>query len=378
MSDKQTILVTTAKYVTPYLEKEIRELGYEPEVVRATGVEFKGTKEDCLRLNLHLRTAYRVLWLMDEFEANDLEELYNNALEVDWENWIDPFEGYVSLQTSVFQDGINDTRMPSLKCKDAIMDRMREVYDVRPDAGPDTDKSVIYLYWSRNQVRLFADTSGTPLNRRGYRLDPFKAPMQETLAAAVLMETIWREGRNVVNPMCGSGTLIIEALLRASHIAPGTLRDNFGFMHLKPFEDLDWDTMVEEAKSKEIKVPDGMFVASDRDRKAISAAKENAERAGVGQNILFRTCDFRDTMIPKGRGIVILNPEYGLRLGEEYKLERVYSGIGDFFKHRCKGYRCYVFTGNLNLAKKVGLSTEKRTPFYNADVECRLLEYQVY
>ncbi len=222
------------------------------------------------------------------------------------------------------------------------------------------------------------NTSGRKLADRNYRKIPHKAPMQETLAAAVIMATGYDGSVPLVNPMCGSGTLAIEAALIASGRAPGLLRGNFGFMHHMGFDADAWKTMRIEAKKIRNKGPIAPIIATDIDERAIWAARKNAETAGVHHMIQFDECDFAATMIPPEDGIVILNPEYGERLGETSELEGTYKRIGDFLKQSCAGWTGYVFTGNLDLAKKIGLRISRRLEFMNAKIDCRLLKYELY
>jgi len=182
----------------------------------------------------------------------------------------------------------------------------------------------------------------------------------------------------LVNPMCGSGTLAIEAALIASGRAPGLLRSNFGFMHYKGFDADTWSDMRRAAKKIRHKGSVAPIVATDHDDRAIDAARRNAETAGVHHMIQFEVCDFSDTTIPADQGIVLLNPEYGERLGEVDDLQKTYKRIGDFFKQRCPGWTGYIFTGNLDLAKKVGLKVTRRIEFLNAKIDCRLLKYDLY
>jgi putative N6-adenine-specific DNA methylase len=265
-----------------------------------------------------------------------------------------------------------------VKCKDAVVDRIKEKRGRRPDTGPEKDRVVIHLYWKRNQCQVFLDTSGEPLSRRGYRMIPLKAPMQETLSAAVVLATGWSGDGNFINPMCGSGTLAVEAALIALGRAPGLLRNNYGFMHLKGFDDSSWKALRRKIRAEAKDQLNGRIVATDISRQAIEAGKKNAMTAGVERFIEFGVCDFSETPVPAGGGRVVLNPEYGERMGEIETLAGIYRGIGDFFKKKCKGYTGYVFTGNLDLAKKVGLRTKRKILFYNGAIECRLLEYDLY
>jgi putative N6-adenine-specific DNA methylase len=202
--------------------------------------------------------------------------------------------------------------------------------------------------------------------------------MQETLAAAVIMASGWNGRSHFINPMCGSGTLAIEAALLGLNRAPGIFRNNFGFMHIREFNKPLWNDLRTKAKREAKKTLDCRIIATDVSKEAVIAAKNNASTAGVEHLIEFGVCDYADTTVPEGKGIVILNPEYGERMGKIKELKRVYSGIGDFFKQKCRGYTGFIFTGNLELAKKVGLRTKRRIQFFNSGIECRLLEYELY
>jgi putative N6-adenine-specific DNA methylase len=202
--------------------------------------------------------------------------------------------------------------------------------------------------------------------------------MQETLAAAVVLATGWLGDGSFINPMCGSGTLAIEAALIALDRPPGSLRGNFGFMHLLGYNETLWQELREVARKRSRKAMVGRIIATDINPDAIDAAKKNAVTAGVEQVIEFSVCDFAATEVPASGGVVVMNPEYGERMGEVPELEPVYKGIGDFLKQKCGGYTGYVFTGSPALAKKVGLKPKRRVPFWNSGIECRLLEFDLY
>jgi 23S rRNA G2445 N2-methylase RlmL len=371
------ILVTCAKGITPYLKAELLQLGFPVVSETAAGIATEGTFDDTLRLNLLLRTAHRVLFLIKDFTAESAEALYREVEKIPWENYID-MNGYICVTSSVDNPVIRDSRYANVKCKDAIVDRIRERRGRRPDSGPAQDKTVVNLYWKQSNCSLYFDTTGEPLSRRGYRKIPMAAPMQETLAAAVIMAAGWNGAGHFINPMCGSGTLAIEAALKGVNRAPGLLRNNFGFMHLKGFDKSRWDDLRAQAKKDAKKTMRYRIIASDIDRESVNAARKNAATAGVGHLIEFAVCDFSETSVPDGGGIVMFNPEYGERMGQMRELESVYGGIGDFFKQKCRGYTGYIFTGNLDLAKRVGLKAKRRLPFYNGSIECRLLEFELY
>ena len=315
---------------------------------------------------------------------------------------------------------ITDSRFVNVKVKDAIVDRMRDKCGRRPDSGPDKDKAVVHVYWKNDQTDVYLDTSGERLSLRGYRKIPLQAPMQETLAAAVIMATGWKGERNFINPMCGSGTLAIEAAFIALNRAPGLLRNNYGFMFIKEFPEDFWKELRKKAKANARKILPAKIIATDIDKTAVIAAKQNAQTAGVDHLIEFNTCSYETTPIPEDGGIIILNPPYGERMGainkkpystdfrgsreaviqgrkiilrksadrqdksihinaKEFQiLEATYQGIGDFFKKIGGGYRGYIFTGNLEMIKKIGLRTKRRIIFFNGEIECRLLEYELY
>ncbi|MBL8025681.1 MAG: class I SAM-dependent RNA methyltransferase, partial [Fibrobacteres bacterium] len=206
----------------------------------------------------------------------------------------------------------------------------------------------------------------------------YAAPLQEPLAAAIIMATNWKPGMPFVNPMCGSGTLAIEAALMAVKKAPGLLRKNYGFMHVKKFRKGYYDECISELKEGQLTPESLPITLSDWDEKALEAAEENASKAGVKELLRFEYCAYQDTTLYDEPFTVILNPEYGIRLGNEDELADTYKSIGDFFKKRCAGSMGYVFSGNMDLLKKVGLAPKRRIPFFSAKIECRLYEFELY
>lgn len=374
---KSKIVATCAKGVAPYLQAEMHTLDYRVHSAGEGAVETDGFLEDAMRLNLHLRTTHRILYLYHVFTASTPDELYRGMVRLPWEEVLET-DGYVCVTSYAENPSVRDGRIVNLKGKDAVADRFRQVSGRRPDSGANRDHTVIHIYWKHNRVAVYLDTSGDSLSKRGYRKIPRAAPMQETLAAAVLAAAGWQGEGHFINPMCGSGTLAIEAALISLNRAPGLVRDNYGFMHIKGFKPSVWREMRTKARKSAQKQLSGRIVASDFDAEAIEAARQNARTAGVEHLIEFHLADYRRTPIPEGNGMIMLNPAYGERLGEIAALEALYQGIGDFFKQQGHGYRGYVFTGNLALAKKIGLKTKCRIPFFNGEIECRLLGYELY
>lgn len=374
---KNRLLITCAPNLSEWLRKEIESLGHKVLLVRKTGIEIEGTLADTMRLNLWLRTAFAVLYMLYEFECPDAEALYRAAVKLPWEDII-PANEYVSIVSYVENPTINNSMFPNLKLKDAIVDRILKKEHRRVDSGPERSNIVINLYWKDDRAWLYLNTSGNKLADRGYRRIPHKAPMQETLAAAVMMATGYTGEMPLVTPMCGSGTLAIEGALLAQNRAPGLLRANFGFMHLKGFSEEAWKNVRWEAMKAGEKERNPRIIATDIDPKAVEAARKNAATAGVEHLIEFGVCDFAETPLPPAPFLVVMNPEYGQRMGEISQLEKVYARIGDFFKQKCQGLTGYIFTGNFDLAKKVHLTPSRKFPFFNADIDCRLLKYEMY
>lgn len=373
-----TLLVTCPDRIAPTLREEIEGMGYVVADAFATGVVLTGTVRDAMRLNLWCRTGYRVLSLLDEVWVHNPDGLYSFARTIEWERWI-PSTGMITVHGVARHHTVRDTRFPMLRVKDAIVDRLRERNGSRPDASPDHSGASVYLRWDDDdRCSLWIDTTGVPLTRRGYRHNPWRAPMHEALAAAIVRLTGWDPATPFVNPMCGSGTLAVEAALAGANIPPGIFRNHFSFMGLVGYEQDVWQEMREAAEGERRMEGVGPIIASDNDPGAISAARENARSAGVESLIRFETCDVAETTVPEEPGVIIVNPGYGARMGEEEELAPLYKRIGDMFKTRCQGYSAFVFTGSRLLAGSVGLRASARIPLYNSTIDTRLLRYQMY
>lgn len=381
-TDKSTLLVTCGRGLSEILRGEIEALGFAVDSTHETGVELTGDIYAAMTLNLHLRTAFNVMYLLKEFECRNPEQLYHRTYDIPWEDIIAP-EEYVCVVGKVETRTIENTMYANLKIKDAIVDRISKSSGARPNSGKERDNVVVQAYWKDERCWIYLNTSGRKVSDRQYRRIPAMAPLRESLAAAIMMTTGYDGSGPLVCPMCGSGTLPIEAALIASRRVPGLIRSNYSFMHTKLYDEAAWKQMRADAlklskKRGKTEVKPQRIIATDIDASIVEAARRNAMTAGVDHLIEFGACDFADTEIPEGSGIVVLNPEYGMRLGEVKELEATYKRIGDFFKQKCAGYTGYIFTGNMQLAKKVGLRTSRKIPFWNADIECRLLKYELY
>lgn len=374
---KARVVITCSKRLAPYLEADVKELGFSVDRVFPTGVEITASASDCIRLNLNLRCASQVLYSLKTFRADSPDDVYRQVKSFRWEELLDT-AGYFSVTNQVDHPTVNNSMFVNVKVKDAIADGMRERVGKRPDSGSATDKAVIHLFWREDRAELFLDTSGETLSKHGYRKIPGKAPMLEGLAASTIMAGQWDRTSPFVNPMCGSSTIAIEAALVATNRRPGLYRTNYSFMHVKGFDEETYAREYRQLESQIREVPGLRIIATDISKDAIDISKVNAARAGVDQYISFAVCDFEETEIPQGHGVIYFNPEYGERLGEVAELEKTYARIGDFMKKKCQGYVGYIFTGNLELAKKIGLKAKRRIEFYTAKLDCRLLEYELY
>lgn len=361
----------------PWLSQEVDELGFALQRTFQTGVEVEGTLEDCIRLNLNLRCASQVLYSLKRFRADRPEDVYDNVVKVPWEKLI-VNDGYFSVTSNVDHFTVNNSMFINVKVKDAVVDRIRDTTGSRPDSGPDQGQAVVHLFWKEEHAEIFIDSSGHTLAKHGYRKIPGKAPMLEALASAVIMATKWDRKSPFVNPMCGSGTLAIEALLIATNRRPGLFRDNYGFMYIQGYRDAMYSSERKRLYEQVKEVPGLYAIATDNRQDAINITKVNAEAADVDDMLKLNVCDFTETEIPEAPGVVCINPEYGERMGELSELEVTYKKIGDFLKQKCKGYLGYIYTGNLDLAKKIGLKSSRRIEFYSAKLDCRLLEYELY
>jgi len=374
---RSKIIISFLKRLAPYVEAEVKDLGFPIKDVFSSGIETEGSLNDCIKLNLNLRCASQVRYSLKWFEANHPDDVYQNLMTIDWENIIAP-DGYFSVTNSVDHPSVTNTMFINVRVKDAVVDRIRERTQSRPNSGPEMTGAVIHLHWRGDEAEVFIDTSGETLAKHNYRKIPGKAPMLEALASATIMASKWNAQSPFVNPMCGSGTLAIEAALMATDQRPGLLRENYAFMHFTGYNENIYKEELKTLRMRVKEIPNLKIIASDNRQDAIDISKVNAELAGVDHLIEFTLCDFADTTIPETPGVLFINPEYGERMGELTELETTYARLGDFMKKKCQGWMGYIFTGNMDLAKKIGLKANRRIEFYSAQLDCRLLEYELY
>ena len=244
----------------PYLRKEVEDLGFKVDHERLAGLEITGSLNDCMKLNLCLSTAHRVHFLLKKFEAHNADQLHEKLVSIPWEEYIDR-SGYVSVTSFIKNKTIDNTQFAQLKVKDAIVDRIRQETGARPDSGSDLNHTVVFLFWKNEEAMVYLDTSGESISRRGYRVQSHTAPMQETLAATIVQASKWELGQHFVNPMCGSGTIAIEAALKALNKPAGLLRPNYGIKHILGFDVGEWNSLRTDLKYQGNKDFEGRILA---------------------------------------------------------------------------------------------------------------------
>ena len=380
-TERTPIVLTCGRGCAAALCAELEALGYPAREESPTAVETAGNLRDAMIMNLWSRVANRVLFEVAAYQIHSPDDLYAAVAGLPWENWLRadiPFH----IHGVARHETIRDSRFAILRCKDAIADRFVEKTGRRPDSVSSPDAAAgIMLHWEGRVAKIYLDTSGVPLSHRGYRWRPWTAPLRETLAAALLVELGWgaREPAGaLVSPMCGSGTLAIEAAWMAQRRAPGLERREFSFLCYNEVDTATWKELRLEAEDQFRAAPPVTIIASDIESGAIGSARDNAERARVKELIQFHTCDFRDTPLPAIPSLVVMNPGYGERVSEEEKLAPLYESIGNWLKAKCQGSRAGILTGNPELARRIQLHPARRVPIWNATIECRLLEYEMY
>lgn len=375
-SECSIIVVSCAGGVAPFVGQELTAMGFPVSWSSETAVETEGSLLDAMRLNLHLRTGHRVFYMLGGFTAYNPDELYERLMGVPWERYLLP-DGYFTVDVSVDTPTIRNTQFAALKVKDAVADRMRERCGRRPDSGNRDEGAALFLHWVGRDAAIYINTSGGSLSRRGYRTERTTAPMRETLAAAVVMATGWKGQGHFVNPMCGGGTLAIEAGWIARNRAPGLLRTDFAFMHLRGFQMSAWRKMRQEAiASIKPSIP-GRILLSDVAAEAVGAATTHIAQAGLEDILELELVDATLSKVPDSipDSVLLLHPPYGARMGDSTKLRLTYAEAGAFLQRHSDGYRGFMFTGNQELADRVGLKVLSSQPFFNGQIECQLLEF---
>ena len=369
--------VTSAKGLEELVAAELYALGVAELKVERGGISFHGQLEDGYRACLWLRTASRVLLVLAEFPCASPEELYAGVRTIEWPLYLKP-EMTMAVDSVLRDSAMTHSGFIALKSKDAIVDSIRDKFGSRPNVDTKSPDLQVNVHLVKNSCTVSLDMAGDPLDRRGYRLDRNKAPLRENMAAALVAFSGWTGETPLYDPMCGSGTIVIEAALKAADAAPGLLRERFGFQNWPGHDPTLWRSMLAEAKDLRKRELAVRLRGSDRSPGSIEMAKQNAARAGVERLASFTAADISTFEPSASPATIIFNPPYGDRMGELAELASLYRTFGDILKKRCAGSTAYILCGNSELAKHIGLKATRKIPIWNGPIECRLMKYEMY
>ncbi|PTX19997.1 putative N6-adenine-specific DNA methylase [Pontibacter mucosus] len=376
-SENFNIIATTLAGLEEVLAAELRELDMEYVKVGNRVVTCSGNLRQLYEANLWCRTAIRILKPIRQFKVRDEKSLYEQVQKTDWSEFFGvdmTFAIDAVVSHSTFEHSLYVAQLT----KDAIVDQFRANTGERPSVDRIRPDVRLNLHMHDNLVTLSLDSSGDSLHRRGYRLQTNVAPLNEVLAAGIIALSGWDKKSPFIDPMCGSGTFLIEAALMAQNIAPGLFRrDPYGFEKWKDYNESLFEMVWNTAEAKEKRTLQAQIIGYDLDADYVEAARNNIANAGLENIIQVEQADFFETQAPEGHGVVVMNPPYNERIQSE-DINELYKNIGDTLKNNYQGYDAFVFTGNLEAAKSIGLRTSRRVPLYNGSIECRLLKYELY
>ncbi|NTV10815.1 MAG: class I SAM-dependent RNA methyltransferase [Zoogloea sp.] len=359
----------------PLLVDELAALGAIAPKAVPGGVSFGGDWSVCYRANLESRIATRVLWEVTMGRYRAEEDIYRLAYGATWAKWF-TVDDTIRINVTAHKSPLRSLEFITLRIKDAVCDHFRTVIGRRPDVDTANPAVRIHAFLSTDICTLYIDTSGEPLYKRGYKRGVVEAPLKENLAAGILKLTGWQPGEALVDPMCGSGTFLLEAAMMALDMAPGLGR-HFGFEQLKNFDRDAWRNVRQAAEIRRRpprRLPIyGSDIVEDQERKTIV----NLRAAGLEDCVEVSRCDILKLVPPAPEGVMVANPPYGVRLGEASSLAGFYPELGNALKARWAGWRCHFFSGDPELPKLIGLKASRRTPLFNGAIECRLFEYRM-
>lgn len=368
----QTFFATCPRGLEALLVKEIQSSGAKNIKQTDGGVSFLGDVSVCYHVNLHSRIATRVLWQVTRGQYANEEDLFQAAYKINWPNWFDVKHDFMVKVTGV-KCPLKSLEFATLKIKDAICDKFRLMVGSRPYIDTKKPAVRVHAYLTEQDYILYIDTSGDALYQRGNRKASIEAPLRENLAAGVLQLTGWQVGQPLLDPMCGSGTFLLEAVMMALNIAPG-LNRSFGFERLKNFESDTWKKGKNAAQKMVKPVTFQKIYGSDIDLRAVRIAKRNLEEAGLLEAVQLSQFDITEVPPAADSGVLVANPPYGVRIGEDEDLAALYPKLGEALKRKFAGWNTYFLTNDLRMPKLMRLSPSKKTPLFNGPLECRLFE----
>ena len=373
--NKEKFFSPCPRGLEPLLAAEIAKLGAVDIVPTEGGVGFAGAMSIAYAANLHSRIASRILWQVGNGRYRNEEDIYRGVHALDWNAYFDPA---LTIRVNVASVGspLTSLEFITLKIKDAACDKFREQSGKRPDVDTAEPDVRIHAFLERERFTLYLDTSGDPLFKRGSKLMAGEAPLRENLAAGILTLCGWTPEQPLLDPMCGSGTLLIEAAQIARGIPPGYKRE-FAFQKLKSFDAAAWKRLTTEAAAGiKATAPAGIF-GGDLYGEALKLARTNLEAAGLADSVSLKQVNILEIAAPAESGVLVTNPPYGVRLGELDELAAFYPKLGNELKKKFAGWRAYLFTADMRVPKLIGLSPSKRTPLFNGPLECRLYEFKM-
>jgi putative N6-adenine-specific DNA methylase len=357
------------------LVKELRQCGANDIKQTDGGVAFVGDLAVCYSANLHSRIATRILVQVGRGQYYNEDDLFDAAYKINWPNWFNVRHDFMVKVTGV-KCPLKSLEFITLRIKDAVCDKFRQAVDSRPYIDTKNPAVRIHAYLTADSYQYYVDTSGHALYQRGNRKASIEAPLRENLAAGILALSGWKPGQAVLDPMCGSGTFLLEAAMIALDIAPGINRD-FGFEKLKNFESDTWKKIKNKALKAVKPVSFQRIYGSDSDLRAVRIAKQNLTEAGLIDAVQLSQQDFVELLAPLDEGIMVANPPYGVRIGDEDDLSELYPKMGETLKKRFAGWNTYFLTNDMKMPKGMRLSPSKRTPLYNGPLDCRLFEIKM-
>jgi putative N6-adenine-specific DNA methylase len=371
----QYFVITTYAGLEEVLAKELLQLGAKSIEIHTRAVSCQGDLGFMYKANFSLRCALRVLNRVKEFTFNDGNDLYEHVKEIDWEQYMNVSQTF-AVHCTLSSDKFDNNLFPALKAKDAIADYFRAKNGSRPDVDKDDPDLDVQLFIHDDTCRLFINSSGESLHKRGYRSDADKAPLSEVLAAGLVILSEWIPLQPMVDFMCGSGTILTEAALYAAKIPPGVFRKRFSFEKWINFNS-ELYTTIKESQIARISDTDIRIYGSDLNRYVVAKAKNNIEAAGVEDMVTIQTADFRQFERPQNNGTIIINPPYGEKL-EVDDITKLYEEIGDHLKKNYAGYKAWIFTGSPEGARSIGLRASKKIKLFNGPIECRFLKFDLF
>ncbi len=356
--------------------EELAELGAEDVRPEFSGIHFRADKSTLYRVNYLTRLLSRCLAPLISFACHDTDTLYRKAKQIAWEDFFATGNTF-AVSGNVSDSAISHSKYAALRLKDAIADHFREKTGRRPDVSVRNPDVLLNLHIRKDTAVISLDTSGGALHRRGYREETVSAPMQETVAAAIIRFSEWDGSVPLYDPLCGSGTLLCEALMRYSHIPAGVFRNRFGFECLPDFDGAVWKQVKKEADGHIRELPKGLIAGSDVSAEAVSAARTNLMGLHYGNAVSVEMADFRK-LPPLEAHVIVTNPPYGIRMGGDENLDMFYENLGDFLKQKCKGSAAFVYFGERKYIKKIGLKTSWKKPIKAGGLDSRLVKYEIY